>query len=232
MPLCVLSCVSHRDGRHDAGCALAVWPASRDVQWEPQEWSEDASMRLEVCGDSRVVIQWLNGIWPAKFLPYERSISRSQQQLYSMSHLLMVAPRENKADFCRHIYRELNTMADKIANKYCNDSMLLPYVTPAKRTRAFFDGSKKGNKAAFGWAVFAAMVDSGDEESQWQLIAWKSSVLPDGASITAAELEAATSVISFLNAYFQGHTRALANISDFQVMDHKTIQVLSLADII
>ena len=76
------------------------------------------------------------------------------------------------------------------------------------------------------------MVDSGDEESQWQLIAWKSSVLADGASITAAELEAATSVISFLNAYFQGHTTALANISDFQVMDHKTIQVLSLAEII
>ena len=41
----------------------ASWSSKqpRDVQWEPQEWSSDASMRLEVCGDSPVVIQWLNG---------------------------------------------------------------------------------------------------------------------------------------------------------------------------
>ena len=144
----------------------------------------------------------------------------------------MVRPRENTTDFCRHIYRELNTTADSLAGKYCNDSMLLPYDIPAIRTRAFFDGSRKGDKAASGWAVFATTEKSCDDEVQWQLIAWKSFVLPDGASITAAELEAATSVISFLHAYFQSHAHALANISSFPVMDHRTIQIFSLAELV
>ena len=123
-------------------------------------------------------------------------------------------------------------MADRLANMYRNEWMLLPYTTPALRIRAFFDGSRRNNKAAYGWVVYALPIGSSDEPSAWQPIATKSCLLPDGSSITSAELESASSVISFLHAYYQGHDKAEAIISTFPTMDHKTLQRLVLAEII
>ena len=141
-------------------------------------------------------------------------------------------PRIDTADFCRHIYRELNTVADRLADRYRNEWMLVPYTNPSKRIRAFFDGSKRGNKAAYGWAVFVLPTDSMDELSALQPIATKSCLLPDGASVTSAELEAASNLICFLHAYFHGYDEAISTISKFPTMDHRTLQQLTLAEMV
>ncbi len=54
----------------------------------------------------------------------------------------------------------------------------------------------------------------------------------DGASIIAAELEGASSVVRFLRAYFQGHATAEQEIAQFSIMDYRTIQALSLSEMV
>ena len=83
--------------------------------------------------------------------------------------------------------------------------------------------------AAYGW-VLDASESSQDEPSDWTLIASKSGVLPDGSSITAAELEALSSLIFFLNCYYEHHSKALTEINTFITMDFTSIKTLTLAD--
>ena len=65
------------------------------------------------------------------------------------------------------------------------------------------------------------------------MIATKSAVLPEGATITAAELEAASNLISFIQAYLADYTTALANISNYDCsIDCNAVQVMTLADLV
>ena len=189
------------------------------------------NFRLEVCGDSSVIVNWCNGIWPVKFLPYCRRVSRLQCQLHELVLFGSVHPREDSADFCRHVYRELNGRADAMANRHANSWNLPAYGRPAKCIRAFFDGSVKGIKAAFGWVVLGC--HSGDDDMQlWSEVASKSGFLPDGATITAAELEGLSSLISFLHVYDQSYDRALSNIRAYSLMNCDIIRSLVLADLV
>ena len=149
-----------------------------------------------------------------------------------MSRDFHVRPRVDVAEFCRYIYREFNTVADRLANKYSDDWTLSPYTRPEKGVGAFCDGSRRGNQARYGWVVYALPIDSSDELCAGQLIATKSCRLPDGATITAAELEAAWSVLSFLAAYYEGYDSASAAIRKFPTIDYRTLTKLSLAELV
>ena len=142
-----------------------------------------------------------------------------------------VRPRQDSADFCRHVFRELNGQADALANRHCNTWQLDVYDKPATCIRAFFDGSVRRGKSAFAWIVLAC--PSGDADMQlWKAVASKSGSLPDGATITAAELEGSLSLLSFLHSYYQSYHKALADISAFPSMDYVTIRSLTLADLV
>ena len=98
--------------------------------------------------------------------------------------------------------------------------------------RAFFDGSVKGAKAAYGWVVFTCDNIAEDSPEHWTRVAWKSNVLPDGATITVADLEAASSVITFLRAYYHGYQKALLDITAKSHMDYSMIRTLTLAELL
>ena len=106
-----------------------------------------------------------------------------------------------------------------------------PYEHPAPYVRAFFEGSVKGAKAAYSWVVLTYDNFTEDSPEHWRRVAWKSEVLPDGATITAAELEAASSVIAFLQAYYHGYQKALLDITAKSHMDYSVIRTLTLADL-
>jgi len=209
-----------------------VRKAPRLVDWEPQPWTlDDGHHRLEVCGDSRVVINWLNGIWPVKFLPYLRRVQGLHRQLHEMVACGDVRPRQDSADFCRHVFRELNGQADALANRHCNTWHLDVYDKPATCIRAFFDGSVRRGKSAFGWIVLAC--PSGDADMElWRTVASKSGSLPDGATITAAELEGSLSLLSFLHSYYQSYHKSRADISALPSMDYVTVRSPTLADLV
>ena len=89
----------------------------------------------------------------------------------------------------------------------------------------------QGKRAAFGWIVLESR--SGDSDmTSWQTVAHKSGCLPDGATITAAELEGSSSLVSFLHAYYQSYQKALDNISTYASMNYDIIQSLALADLV
>ena len=71
-----------------------------------------------------------------------------------------------------------------------------------------------------------------DEASEWKPVATRSVVLPKEATITAAELEACSSVVSFLRAYYLGHTQALAEIQTQRLLDYNAVHILSLANLV
>jgi len=142
-----------------------------------------------------------------------------------------IRPRTDSDDFFRHIYRELNTEADRLANLYEDTWTLEYYGEPARRIRAFFDGSKRPSKSAFGWIVYVC--DGGNDEiSDWKTLATRSVVLPKQATITAAELEACSSLVSFLRAYFIGYAQALEAIQTRSFMDYRAVHILSLANMV
>ena len=232
--------LEQRFGKHIVGgrgvrgiSSSTVFPkAARQVVWEPQDWSlHDGYHRLEVCGDSSLIVNWVNGIWPVRFMPYLRRVANVHRQLHELVSQGSVRPRQDSADFCRHVFRELNGQADELANRHCNTWHLDPYTAPATCIRAFFDGSVRSNKAAFGWIVLACP-DGDHDMEQWSTIASKSGSLPDGATITAAELEGSLSLVSFLHAYYQSYEKARSNICEYPLMPHNTIRSLLLADLV
>ena len=62
-------------------------------------------------------------------------------------------------------------------------------------------------------------------------VATKSILLPEEATITAAELEAASSMVSFLTKYYQGYDQALEAIQQTTILDYRAVRVLKLADL-
>ena len=178
-----------------------------------------------------MIVNWINGVWPTKFLPYSRRLSGLQCQLHELVQSADVRPRQDCADFCRHVFRELNGEADELAGRHANTWHLETYSNPASCARGFFDGSVKGDKAAFGWIVLSSC--AGDEDmSLWKPIAYKSGCLPDGATITAAELEAGLSLVSFLHSYYQSYDKALSNICAYSPMNYEIMRSLVLADLV
>ena len=71
-----------------------------------------------------------------------------------------------------------------------------------------------------------------DEGSHWKRVASKSGVLPEGSSITAAEVEGMRSLVRFLKACHEHHTTALEAVNSFWTMDFRNIDTLTLANMI
>ena len=153
------------------------------------------------------------------------------RQMHGIVEQAGVRPLHNGADFCRHVFRELNGIADELAGRHKNTWHLDEYASSASCVRGFFDGSVQGEKAAFGWVVLQC--PSGDDDmTKWKAIASKSASLPNGATITAAELEGCLSLVSFLQGYFHSYARALNNISTYLPMSYDIIRSLVLADLV
>jgi len=224
---------SDKPQRSKTGIDAGARKRPRELEFEPQIWTQDPeTVRAEIVGDPLVITNWINGVWPSKFLPYQRCVARVQQDLHQMILRCRVQPRTQSADFCRHVFRELNQVADSLANRYRNEWHLEPFTHAARFLRGHFDGSRKGDKAAYGWVLYATDDLNEDSEDHWEVVASKSGILPEGASITAAELEGASSLVGFMRAYCCNYDAALANISSFGKMDYDTILKLSLADLV
>ena len=141
-------------------------------------------------------------------------------------------PRTEVADFFRHIYRELNTDADSMANRHADTWTLEPYLKPASFVRAFFDGSRHEDKTGFGWVVFTSEDPRTDDRNVWSKEATRSVAISAEATITAAELEAASSLVRFLAAYYEGYEAALKEIQRHRSLDYAAVRISKLANMV
>ena len=68
-------------------------------------WPSDAHRRLEVLGDNKVVVNWMNGAWEVVVDQFVRWFLGGT-----------FWPRTDENDWCRHIFHESNKAADTHAN--------------------------------------------------------------------------------------------------------------------
>lgn len=76
-----------------------------------------AKRRLELNGDSKVVCNGLNGVWPVKNMFYVPRVSDCMVHLWTWMEKGLVMPRGNHLNWTRHVYREFNKEADCLAKR-------------------------------------------------------------------------------------------------------------------
>lgn len=89
-------------------------------RWDVRPCSE-IGVRLELLGDSNLIVNWTNAIWPMNNFQQQLIVSNAQTKLWKWHADLGVLPRRNCEDWLRHVPRELNTNCDALA--HCADDM-------------------------------------------------------------------------------------------------------------
>ena len=79
-------------------------------------WPSDTHRRLEVLGDNKVVVNWLNGAWEVKGDEHAVPVRGVVGQFVRWFLGGTFRPRTDENDWCGHIFRESNKAADTHAN--------------------------------------------------------------------------------------------------------------------
>ena len=72
----------------------------------------DEHRRLEILGDTKVVINWMNGPWEVKGEEHTVPVRGVVDQLVRWYLGGTFGPRTDETDWCTHIFREHNKEAD------------------------------------------------------------------------------------------------------------------------
>ena len=96
----------------------------RNVQKRPHDdsdpwnvaWSCDTQRRLEVLSDNKVVINWMTGAWEVKGDEHAVPVRVVVDQCVRWYLEGTFQPRTDETDWCRHIFRGSNKVADTHAN--------------------------------------------------------------------------------------------------------------------
>ena len=120
----------------------------------------------------------------------------------------MLYPPSIDADMHRHVFREFNQDADRLAN-LGHDGRQWDYegeLAPMPYMRLYFDGNLSDRGCSGGWVLFGSTCP-GPSDDNWTKIATMSfPIMAD--SITAGELEAAASAHLFLQELYRGRNAA------------------------
>ncbi len=177
------------------------------LQWGP---IPAGACRIEFLGDSLLVINWMRGIWKVNFASYSKRVSMLQQRLEQSCRNSLLAPSCDYMDFHRHIFRELNTVADSKAShgrKHGSSWWILPIRERPTHLRIYFDGSFKDDYCGSGWAAYRSADPGLDDDDAWELFAWMAFPII-GKSVTAAELEAYAAACGFAMALIANPMRS------------------------
>ena len=195
-------------------------------------WVQSAGSRVEILGDSLLVVSWLNGLWRCKYRLYNARVRMARHSLQQLQEESGVRPRTDTADWGRHIYRELNTEADILANRHEDSRHMETNLQDFKCYRLFFDGSVTKTKAGGGWVLYGATQVAQDSQEEWNRIAAVSFPMPPNSTITACELEACLWGVSFIASLFVSESQAAVNLQTWQAQHIKGIRTLMLANMI
>ena len=160
------------------------------------EWSHDEHRRLEILGDSRAVICWLNGMWEVKDDEHANTVRGVVDQFVRWYMSGTFRPRTNEAQWSRHIYREHNTFADTHANWLMDNGDsgpgaqwevpdLCKRLQEARNVLLSFDGARRGSGlGAAAWILWVR-----DKNGVYEKVSHGGRVLM-GNSAMVAEREA------------------------------------------
>ena len=86
---------------------------------EDEIYSEvrDGSRRVELVGDSMLLVKWSNAEWPARRYQYQACTRYTQNFLWGLLFQHKVLPRQDHLPFFRHVFRERNQHSDKLSKE-------------------------------------------------------------------------------------------------------------------
>ena len=203
----------------------------RIVVREPMHWESvgGAGVRIEIAGDSALIINWVNGLWKCQYAVYDSRLSVAHRAIAMLVEAHDALPRHCSAEWARHVYRELNAEADELANRHYFKYQQYCSVDGFRYFRIYFDGSVSDGGAGGGWVLYGSRHLTTDAPEDWSKIADLSFGLRVGATVTAAELEACVWAIAYLGDALQDPAAANFNPELWQPMDTSRLPILSLA---
>ena len=138
-------------------------------------WPSNNHRRLEILGDSKVVINWMNGNWEVKGNEHTAHVRNITDQFVKWYLSGTFRPRnDDESCWCRHIFRESNKAADAHANWLMDNGDSNPgaqwtrrnYMGKLKDSNHFilsFDGARRSN--GNGAAALGIM----DTKQEWRI---------------------------------------------------------------
>ena len=107
---------------HESSCMSFDAPVEREKRPRDDSdpwtvaWCPDEHRRLEILGDNKVVINWMNGAWEVKGEEHTVLVGSVVDQVVRWYLGGTFRPRTDETDWCRHIFREYSKAADTHAN--------------------------------------------------------------------------------------------------------------------
>lgn len=174
------------------------------VNWEPLNVGAHA---IELCGDSMLVVQWLNGEWPCFKDVFRKPMAEGQCSFHKWA-ISGARPRKRHLSWCRHLPRELNSVADGLATKGKNlenceivvEKFDRPEFGEQVFLRGFWDGGYNPSALTCGVGIY---VEINKHIPQTRTSAWEPCIVAygkcDGWSAVCAEVQAASILIDLVS---------------------------------
>ena len=129
---------------------------------------------LEIIGDNQTVINWTNGVAKVDDAHYIKIVADTTCALYCAWRVNLIVPRLPHSDWARHVYREFNAHADKLATQailfQASDIQVARSPSNPTKVRAHFDGGCREGLASAGWTLEGSWSGTRDD-GPWKLLA-------------------------------------------------------------
>ena len=155
-------------------------------------WPSDTHRRLEVLGDNKVVINWMNGVWEVKGEEHAIPVRGVVDQFVRWFLGGTFRPRTDENDWCRHIFRESNKAADTHAKWLMDNGDSGPgaqWMTPdlhdkmqkSRHIVLSFDEARRGSGlGAAAWILWLR-----DEYGTFEKVSYGGRVLRNASAMIA-----------------------------------------------
>ena len=141
----------------------------------------------------------MNGKWRINTKMYAKTVKLANDTVADVWSHGMITPRMPHANWFRHVYREFNKVADKLAGialrtGASNHKCDIPPIDVVRRLRGHFDGAFKEGRASCGWVIEACRTHGKYGKPVWNEIA-SASVHIGYCSVVNAELLGAVQLV-------------------------------------
>jgi len=172
--------------------------------WWPWQHLNGRARRLEFVGDSMLVVNWFNGVWPIRKDAYRSLMERNMNLIYEVSCHHNLQPRCRHAPWARHVKRRWNKRADELATlgkgmglDTCSVQVWTFELAEVKFLRGFWDGGfddEFPEEVGLGWHLqFCG--ERPDSGTSWKPL-FEASAKTKGFSSACAEIAAFTNLVA------------------------------------
>ena len=183
----------NREPRQEVMVYVPMWGAALDAP------------RVEIVGDSLLVVQWCRGAWQLKEAQYVPLHQECVELMSSLQNRKLCAPRNSTAWWIRHVYREMNVRADLLAKTCLQSREQLHWSVTCSRPLAvtvYFDGGHKDGQGSSAWTLAVAHTVDANNALQWQTVA-EASVYHTSATSVYSEMVACYQAVHALASFLQ-----------------------------